>query len=98
MFNFFKRKEPKKVVERGFYADEVRKYARTNFITPARQKGEKRVTFSATDLHEGLKYQERYPLVCSAIDAAKFLVFAKVKLIKRTGPKQSSTVKWTFEV
>ena len=94
---FFKQiilKEEKK----GTFANEVRKYAKTVYITPARQRGDKTATFSASDLHEGLKYKNRFPLVCGAIDAKKFCEFARVKLAKRSGPRQSATTRWTFEV
>jgi hypothetical protein len=94
---FRKEKKPSKSSER-FTADQVRKYVKITYIIPARQQGKKRVTFSAADVHTGMKLHSRYPLVCSAIDAKKFLEFAKVKLETRTGPKQSSTARWTFRV
>lgn len=79
-------------------ADQVRKYAKVTFITPARQQGKKCVTFSAADVHNGMKLRSHYPLVCGAIDTQKFLVFARVKLETRTGAKQSSTARWTFRI
>ncbi|MHC1739515.1 MAG: hypothetical protein AB9897_00205 [Anaerolineaceae bacterium] len=96
MFNFLKKKAV--VKEESSNADDIRKYAKTKFITPARQKGEKTVTFSASEIHDGLGYNSHFPAVCSAIDARKFLEFARVKLIKRAGVKQGATAKWTFEV
>lgn len=94
---FRKEKRPSKSGDR-ITADQVRKYAKVTFITPARQQGKKRVTFSAADVHKGMKLRSRYPLVCGAIDAKKFLEFAKVKQETRSGPKESSTVRWTFRV
>ena len=99
ILNLFKR--PSKAspsVEKQATADGVRKYAKVNFITPARQRGEQRATFSAADLHRGLDLHARYPLVCSAIDAKKFEEFARVKLVKREGVKQGASAKWTFKV
>lgn len=80
------------------HADEVRKYAKTHFVIPERKKGGARVRFSAQDLHQGLDLVSRYPLVCGAIDSKKFKEFARVELIKRDGPQQGATARWTFKV
>lgn len=98
MCKLFKRPEAEKNEKYGSFSDEVRKFARTTFITPARMQGKRTVSFSSSEIHEGLKYENRYPLVCSAIDAQKFCKFAKVKLVNRSGPKASSTVRWTYEI
>ncbi len=79
-------------------ADKVREYALITFIQPARIRGEKRIAFTAMDIHKGMVLQERFPLVCSAIDTDKFLEYAEVILVDRKGPKQSSTVRWVFEI
>ena len=80
------------------YADEVRMYVLVAFIQPARERGKPTVTFTAKEIHKALGYRQRYPLVCSAIDTDKFLDYANVTLLMRVGPKQSSTVEWTFLV
>jgi hypothetical protein len=49
-------------------ADKVREYALVTFIKPARNRGNKTVTFTATNIYEGMELQERFPMVCSAID------------------------------
>jgi bifunctional ADP-heptose synthase (sugar kinase/adenylyltransferase) len=97
--NLFKRPAASKVIEpKGATADSVRKYAKATFITPARQRGEKRVTFSASDIHRGMNLHSRMPLVCSSIDAKKFAEFARVELVKRDGVKQGASAKWTFKL
>lgn len=78
-------------------ADEIRKFVRTTYITPARRKGLSHVTFSTDEVQAGLN-GVRLQSIVSAIDAAKFPVFAKAKLTKRTGQKGSSEVRWTFEI
>ena len=99
LLNLFKRQsKPGAHAEKMATADSVRKYAKVTFITPARQRGEQRVTFSAADLHRGLDLHARYPLVCDAIDTKKFEEFARVKLVKREGVKQGASAKWTFKV
>ena len=79
-------------------ADEIRKYAKTHYIIPARQKGDKRVSFAVSEIHQGLKLVSRYQLVCSSIDARKFKAFARVELIKREGPKEGASAHWTFKI
>ena len=100
LINLFRKPKPltEKNSVKQISADEVRKYVRTNFITPARRRGDKRVTVSAEQIHKGMGLNSRYPLVCSAIDSKKFAEFAKVKLDKRTGTKQNSLVKWNFKI
>jgi hypothetical protein len=79
-------------------ADAIRKFAKTNYIITARQKHEKKAAFTAREIHQGLKLTSRYPLVCGSIDARKFEEFARVKLIKREGPKQGASARWTFKI
>jgi 5-methylcytosine-specific restriction protein B len=79
-------------------ADDVREYALITHILPARKRGDKTVSFSSAGILHGMGLQERFPLICSAIDAEKFLTYANVALVKREGPRQSSTVRWVFEV
>lgn len=79
-------------------SDQIRKYAKVTYITPARQQGKKRVTFSSADIHQGMKLHSSYPMICSAIDAKKFQEFAKAKLETRSGPKQGAAARWTFRV
>jgi hypothetical protein len=82
----------------GGDADAIRKFAKTEYVIPARQKGNKRVTFTAGDIHTGMGLVSRIPLVCSAISAKKFLTFARVGLIQRKGSKQGTATSWTFKV
>ncbi len=99
LLNIFKRPEKaSSTAVKQATADSVRKYAKVNFVTPARQRGEQRVTFTAADLHRGLELHARFLLVCSAIDAKKFEDFARVRLVKREGVKQGASAKWTFKV
>jgi len=79
-------------------ADEIRKYAKTQFIIPARKKGEKRVSFTSQDVHKGMDLESRYPQVCASIDSKKFKEFARVELVKREGPQQGATARWTFKL
>jgi 5-methylcytosine-specific restriction protein B len=79
-------------------ANEIREYVKKYFIIPARRRGERSITFKASDIHKAMGLEQRYPLVCSSIDTDKFLEFASVILVKREGPKQSTTARWTFDL
>jgi hypothetical protein len=61
-------------------------------------KKDKRVTFTAEDIEKGMGLGNKFPMVCSSIDAKKFLEYARVELIRREGAAQGSTAKWTFKV
>jgi 5-methylcytosine-specific restriction enzyme B len=98
MFNFLKKPLFAKTEKDHSEADEIRKYAKTIYITPARQRGDKTVSFYASDIHIALGDKARFQAVCSAIDAKKFSEFARVELVKRSGTKQGATAKWTFKL
>lgn len=112
---FFKRKtattEPKKEMMDRSRADEIRKFVRSEFITPARKKGDARVSFTAGEIqaamtagfaHTSAKNEQwqgiRLQSIISAIDARKFCEFARIKQTRRTEKKGTSTVRWTFEL
>jgi hypothetical protein len=77
-------------------ADEIREYALVVYVQPAIRRGEKTVAFISSEIHNGMGLKSRFPIVCSSIDADKFLENAAVTLVNREGPKQSSTVRWVF--
>ena len=79
-------------------ADDVREYVLVAIIKPARRKGENTVAFNSSGIYRGMGLKSRFPLVCSAIDAEKFQDYASVILMRRDGPKQSSTVRWVFDL
>jgi hypothetical protein len=112
---FFKRKEKKAAPAAEKHdrsrADEIRKYVRTAYITPARKKGLAHVSFSSEEVqaaisaefkHGGSKteWQQgvRLQSIVSAVDAKKFPEFARAKLTKRTEKKGGGVVRWTFEI
>lgn len=86
------------MVEKIVSADEVREYVLVAIIKPARRKGEKTITVISGNIQKLMGIDERNPLVCGSLDTNKFLTYADLKLISREGPKQSSTVKWVFEI
>ena len=77
-------------------AEDIRRYAISQYILPARQRGQKTVTLTARAIHDGLSLDSRFPAVCDAIDGRKFAEAADIVLMSREGPPQSSTVTWHF--
>ena len=77
-------------------ADRIRKYVLDHYITPARQQNQTTIKVVASQVHSGLGLHARMPAVCGALDADKFLDYAQVTLVSRSGPKQGSTATWVF--
>lgn len=77
-------------------ADQIRHYVKIELIEPARKRGEKLINVNAGDVHQRMKLENRMPAVCSALDAGKFLDYARVTLISRNGPLQGGTAEWVF--
>ena len=78
--------------------EETREYVRVAIVEPARRKGRKTVTLTASEVHRGMGLDNRMPAACGALDAGKFLEYAGVTLVERTGPGQGATARWTFAV
>ena len=79
-------------------ADRIREYAMAHFIKPARNWGKKTVEFGANDIAKELKLKNRFTNICSSIDSTKFQQLASVRMVGRQGPKNSSSVRWKFEL
>jgi len=79
-------------------AEEIRQFVDITYFKPARRAAKRRVTVVALNVHNDMRLDNRMPAVCSALDAK--IVEAKygVSLIKRSGPRQSSTATWVFEI
>ncbi|HEX3036593.1 MAG TPA: hypothetical protein VHT73_15960, partial [Thermodesulfobacteriota bacterium] len=80
------------------FADEVRQYCIKNIIEPARSAGKKEVEIRAGDIHNAMSYQNRMPLVCSAIGAKKFEETAEVERASITGPSNGANAVFKFKV
>lgn len=81
-------------------ADQIRDYARVNYVRPARGRGESRFTIRAGDVVRDMELiGGRTPAVCSALRTHQFLDANALRLVSRTGPDsgQSTTVIYTYE-
>lgn len=79
-------------------ADEVREHVNRVYIEPARRLGRREIVIRASNVHDEMKLENRYPAVCGALDAHKFQEICCVRRIGRDGPAQSSSVMWRFEI
>jgi hypothetical protein len=80
-------------------SDSVRKHAEEAYVRPARRRGEKVISINVGMVHKAVALRNRVPLVCQALESAKFLQASGLKLVSRTGPRsgQSTTVTYTYE-
>lgn len=80
------------------YSDEVRAYCMTAYIEPARTSGRRGITIRAGDVHEAMNFQNRFPLVCSAIGARIFEEQGRVRRLGVEGPLNGANTVFRFEV
>jgi 5-methylcytosine-specific restriction protein B len=79
----------------------IRKYVTEQYITPARQRGDKTVRICAGDVHKEMGFynsDSRFPSICSAIDRTDFLEELGVTIQSRTGPNLGSSVEWILRL
>ena len=79
-------------------ADQIRQYAFTHYVEPARRAGRSMVSIRAGDICRGLGLHGRTPNVCSALQSKAFLQLADVQLVERTGPRQSTTTRFHYAI
>jgi hypothetical protein len=81
-------------------ADQIRSYARDNYVALARGQRETRFSIRAGDVARDMKLiAARVPAVCSALKTREFLSDNALRLISRTGPEsgQGNRVTYTYE-
>ena len=62
-------------------SETVLQFVRANYFHPAREQGQTIVEVKAGDIHSGLRWSRRVPLVCSALASRKFQNAAGVRLL-----------------
>ncbi len=80
-------------------ADEIREYVRETYINPARERGDRRFSITAGDVHKALRYHNRVPAVVTTLRGKRFLLDNGLRLIDQSGPPSgmSTTVRITYE-
>jgi hypothetical protein len=79
-------------------AERIRRHVIDEYVLPAREAGQSSVRVRAGDVHRALRLNNQVPAVCGAIDARKCLEAIGATAVRRTGPHQSTTAEWEFEL
>lgn len=81
-------------------SEEVQRYFQSNYVIPARQRGQTTVEVKAGELHNKLGWTRRIPVVCAALTSQKLQRCVGVRLKEKSGPPsgQSPTVVFRYEI
>lgn len=79
-------------------ADRIRACALTNYVAPARDRGDSSVTIVAGKLHNEIGLSNAWANVCQALGGAKFLKLASVSAPDKRGPEGSTTTTFTYHL
>lgn len=79
-------------------AGRIRQYALKDLVEPARERGEASVTIRAGDLHNALGLSNAHANVCQALRGRLFRNLAGVGEPTVTGPENSSTTTFVFNL
>jgi len=69
----------------GALADNIRLFIKTNYIDPARQRGQRRLALRSSEIHRRMGLKNRYPAVCSAMRGRKIEDLCGVKVTDTDG-------------
>ena len=61
-------------------ADRIRQFVMDNYIAPARRAGQRKVVFTAGDIHDALHLNNVYPAISGAVGSQKFIDMANVDM------------------
>ena len=79
-------------------SDQVRGYCKKSYVEPARQKELRFVSIRVGDVHSDLKFKNRLPLVCSALNANVFEEMCQVRRKSIDGPLNGVNTVFTFDI
>lgn len=79
-------------------ADRVRSYCTVNYIQPARQNKAYVAAIRTGDVHSALGFNNRLPLVCSALGASLFEEQNGIKRIAVDGPLNGANTLFVFRI
>lgn len=81
-------------------SESVRHYFVSEYLIPAKSKGIKRFSVRAGDVHGALRFHNRVPAVCQALQSEKLLTENGLRIVEKTGPPSglSTTVTFTYEI
>lgn len=79
-------------------AEQIRACALTNYVAPARDRGDASVTIGAGDLQKFIGLSKSEANICQTLRGPKFLKFASVSAPDVVGPEHSTTTTFTFHL
>ena len=77
-------------------ADEIRRHAIENYVTPWRELGQETLAIRAGDVEREMGLRQATPNVCSALEGRKFQAQASLVLVSREGPRRSTTTTYYY--
>lgn len=80
------------------HSADVRAYCGQHYIEPARAKGDKAVAIRTGDVHEAMRYENRLPLVCSALGTEIFTETYRLRRTAIEGPVNGANTVYRFEL
>ena len=87
-------------MERGTYSKRVRDYVRSEYLEPARSRGDVTVKVVAGEVQKAVRLSNRIALICQALRSKKFLNENELVLERWDGPPSgmSTTVVFTYRL
>ena len=79
-----------------YQADEIRQYAMEHYVAPWRDSGREALAIRAGDIVREMALWQATPNVCSALEGRKFQAQANLVLIRREGPRRSTTTTYHY--
>ena len=78
-------------------ADGIRAYVLKHHVEPWRKSGTRRLAIRAGDVVRGMRLNNATPSVCSALESRMFQQQAGLVLLRREGPRRSTTTTFHYE-
>ncbi len=96
----YTRQRREEATGRGRIAEAVRAAVIDDYVTPARNRGERELSIVSGDVHKRLGLSARHPSVCNALEdhTGKLKRLARAELIDIAGPNPSSTTRFTYRL
>ena len=80
----------------GSQADAIREYALANYVVPWRESDADMLAIRAGDVERAMGLRNATPNVCNALEGRKFLSLANLALVRRDGPRRSTTTTYHY--
>ena len=79
-------------------ADQIREFARANYVSPARKREARYVDIRVGDVHASMGLSNRLPANCAALGADKFEAMCAVQRVGIIGPLNGAKTDFIFRL